>query len=116
MEDTWRLSDIFDKDSELIPGKYPMLLIGNSSHSNYWNSDFWKKNVVYVKLRNLEFGYSLPESLTNKINMKRVRLYFSGQNLLTFSNLEGVDPEIDATSGLVYPTTRIMNFGINLTL
>ena len=39
-----RLSDIWDADSELIPGKYPMLLIGNSSHSNYWNSTFWKKN------------------------------------------------------------------------
>lgn len=115
MEDTWRLSDIFDKDSELIPGKYPMLLIGNSAHSNYWNSDFWKKNVTYVKLRNLEFGYSLPKSVIDKINLRKVRVYFSGQNLLTFSNLDGVDPEINSTSGLVYPTTRIMNFGINLT-
>lgn len=116
MEDTWRLSDIYDANSELIPGKYPMLLIGNSNHSNYWNSDFWKTTVRYIKVRNLEFGYSLPEGLTNKINMKRIRVYFSGQNLLTFSNLKGLDPEINATNGLVYPTTRIMNFGINLTL
>ncbi|SCM57918.1 putative protein {ECO:0000313/EMBL:CEA16138,1} [Petrimonas mucosa] len=49
MENTWRLSDIWDADSELIPGKYPMLLIGNSNHSNYWNSTFWKKNVRYLK-------------------------------------------------------------------
>lgn len=115
MEDTWRLSDIFDPNSELIPGKYPMLLLGNSNHSNYWNSDFWKKNVTYVKLRNLEFGYSLPKSLLQKVNIQRIRLYFSGQNLLTVSNLKGVDPEINASNGLVYPTTRIFNFGVNLT-
>ncbi|MNY24507.1 TonB dependent receptor [compost metagenome] len=115
MEDTWRLSDIYDANSELIPGKYPMLLIGNTSHSNYWNSDFWKHNVKYIKLRNLEFGYSLPESFLKKASIKRARVYFSGQNLLTLSNVKGVDPEINATSGLVYPTTRIYNFGLNLT-
>jgi TonB-linked SusC/RagA family outer membrane protein len=115
MEDTWRLADIYDANSELIPGKYPMLLIGNTSHSNYWNSDFWKHNVKYIKLRNLEFGYSLPESFLKKANIKRARVYFSGQNLLTLSNVKGVDPEINATSGLVYPTTRIYNFGLNLT-
>lgn len=115
MEDTWRLSDIYDANSELIPGKYPMLLIGNTSHSNYWNSDFWMHTVKYMKLRNLEFGYSFPESLLKKANIKRARVYFSGQNLLTLSNVKGVDPEINSTSGLVYPTTRIYNFGLNLT-
>ncbi|MFZ4261541.1 SusC/RagA family TonB-linked outer membrane protein [Sphingobacterium sp. HJSM2_6] len=116
MENSWKLADIYDANSELIPGKYPMLLIGNSNHSNYWNSDFWKTTVKYIKLRNLEFGYAIPSEWTNKINIKRIRLYFSGQNLLTFSNLPGLDPEIQATNGLAYPTTRIMNFGINLTL
>src|SRR5690606_9950052 len=60
MENSWRLSDIWDANSELIPGEFPMMLIGNSAHSNYWNSSFWKHNVRYLKLRNLEFGYSLP--------------------------------------------------------
>ena len=115
MEDSWRLSDIHDPNSELIPGKYPMLLIGNSNHSNYWNSDFWKHNVMYVKLRNLEFGYSVPESVLSKINIKRARVYFSGQNLYTLTNVQGIDPEIQSDNGLVYPTTRIYNFGLNLT-
>lgn len=43
MENTWKLVDIFDANSELIPGKYPMLLLGNQNHSNYWNSTFGKK-------------------------------------------------------------------------
>ena len=114
MEDTWHLADIWDANSELIPGKYPMLLIGNSSHSNYWNSTFWKKNIRYVKLRNLEFGYTLPKFLVQKANISDVRFYVAGTNLLTFSNAPGVDPESNETNGLGYPTTRVINVGINL--
>ena len=91
-----------------------MLLIGNSSHSNYWNSTFWKKNIRYVKLRNLEFGYTLPKFLVQKANISDVRFYVAGTNLLTFSNAPGVDPESPETNGLGYPTTRVINVGINL--
>ncbi|MFB2119382.1 SusC/RagA family TonB-linked outer membrane protein [Parapedobacter sp. 2B3] len=113
-DDAWKLSDIWDANSELIPGKYPMLLIGNSGHSNYWNSDFWKQNIRYIKLRNLDFGYSLPSRILEPLSITGVRVYFSGQNLYTLTNLIGVDPEMDATNGLGYPTMRIMNFGINV--
>lgn len=114
MEDTWRLADIWDAKSELIPGKYPMLLIGNSSHSNYWNSDFWKKNVKYIKLRNLEFGYTIPKHILQKLSISDVRLYLAGQNLFGLTNLNGVDPEINDTNGLTYPTMRIVNVGLTL--
>ena len=114
MEDTWRLSDIWDADSELIPGKYPMLLIGNSSHSNYWNSTFWKKNVRYVKLRNLELGYTLPKHIVEKALISDLRFYVAGTNLLTFTNAPGIDPESTEGNGLGYPTTRIINIGVNL--
>lgn len=114
MEDTWRLADIWDANSELIPGKYPMLLIGNSSHSNYWNSTFWKKNVRYIKLRNLEFGYTVPKSIVNKASISDLRLYLAGQNLFGLTNLIGVDPEIQDTNGLAYPTMRIINVGLTL--
>jgi len=116
MENSWRLSDIWDANSELIPGEFPMMLIGNSAHSNYWNSSFWKHNVRYLKLRNLEFGYSLPARILDPISLKGVRVYFSGQNLFTLTNIVGVDPEGDATNGLGYPTMTIYNFGINLRL
>jgi TonB-linked SusC/RagA family outer membrane protein len=116
MENTWRLSDIWDADSELIPGKYPMLLIGNSNHSNYWNSTFWKKNVRYLKLRNLEFGYNFPKSIVEKATLSGLRLYLSGQNLAGLSNLIGVDPEIQETNGLAYPTTRIVNIGLTVSI
>lgn len=114
MEDTWRLSNIWDADSELIPGKYPTLLIGNSGHSNYWTSDFWNYNVRYIKLRNLEFGYTVPKHILSRAGINDLRLYISGQNLFSISNLPGMDPEISSSSGLQYPTTRVFNIGLNL--
>lgn len=67
MEDTWHLADIWDANSKLIPGKYPMLLIGNSSHNNYrWDSTFWTHNTVYMKLRNFEFGYTIQKKNSSK--------------------------------------------------
>lgn len=114
MENTWRLDDIWDANSELIPGKYPMLLIGNSSHSNYWNSTFWKKNVRYLKLRNMEFGYTVPKTLVNRASISDLRFYLAGQNLFGLTNLIGVDPEINDTNGLAYPTMRIINVGVTL--
>jgi len=114
MEDTWHLADIWDAESELIPGKYPTLLIGNSSHSNYWNSTFWKKNISYIKLRNLELGYKLPKQILQKALINELRIYIAGTNLFTLTNKEGFDPENTSGSGLQYPTTRIINLGMNL--
>ncbi|WP_236976158.1 SusC/RagA family TonB-linked outer membrane protein [Membranihabitans maritimus] len=114
LDDAWGLSDIFDAESELVPGKYPTPLIGNSGHSNYWNSDFWKHNVRYIKLRNLALGYSLPDQLLSQWSITSVRISFSGQNLWTLTNLIGIDPEGDADNGLGYPTMTIYNFGLNL--
>ena len=91
-----------------------MLLIGNSSHSNYWNSTFWKKNVTYAKLRNLELGYTLPKSLTEKAYISHLRFYVAGTNLFTISNAPGIDPESNEGNGLGYPTTRVINIGVNL--
>lgn len=114
MEDTWRLSDIWDANSELISGKYPMLLIGNSSHSNYWYSDFWLTNVKYLKLRNLELGYNIPKSILSKALISDLRIYIAGTNLLTFTNAPGIDPEAEDGNGLTYPTMRIINVGLNI--
>ncbi len=114
IDGAWKLSDIFDANSELIPGEYPMLLIGNGEHSNYWNSDFWKQNIRYIKLRNVDFGYSLPSRMLEPLSITGVRVYFSGQNLLTLTNLIGIDPEMQEDNGLGYPTMRIFNFGLNV--
>lgn len=113
-DDAWHLADIWDANSDLIPGKYPMMLIGNSSHSNYWESDFWIRKVRYIKLKNLELGYSLPRVWLEKAWMQECRIYVATQNLFTISNIPGTDPEVMKDSGLVTPTTRIINIGLNV--
>jgi TonB-linked SusC/RagA family outer membrane protein len=114
LSNQWMLSDITDPNSELIPGKYPTMIVGNGSHSNYWNSTFWKTNVSYIKLQNLELGYNVPANLLQRIWMKDLRVYLSGQNLVYFANIDGIDPEITSASGVQYPTTRIINIGLKL--
>ena len=115
MEDTWRLTDIMDADSKLIPGKYPMLRVGNSGHSNYWNSTFWLHNVSYLKLRDVQIGYNIPKSMIERLSISSCRVYFSGQNLFILKNTPmAVDPEAESQNGLQYPTTRVMNIGLTL--
>lgn len=117
LENQWRLSDITDNSSELIPGVFPTAIAGNSSHSNYWTSDFWYKNISYIKLRNLELGYTFPLKWTDKVRIRKLRIYTFGQNLFSIDNmgLYEIDPEIANSASLVYPTVRIIGGGINLT-
>jgi TonB-linked SusC/RagA family outer membrane protein len=114
MEDQWHLSDLNNPDSELIPGKYPTMLVGKDSHSNYWGSTFWVHNVNYVKLRNFQFGYTIPLKVLQKTGLKDMRVYVSGQNLFYITNVNGIDPEITSNSGIQYPTTRVVNLGVNI--
>lgn len=113
-EDAWHLADVWDPNSEIIPGKYPMVRLNQQDHSNYWGSTFWKHNVTYVKLRNFEFGYNLPKDWLNKAKISSVRVYVSGQNLFAISNVQGVDPEQQDQNGLGFPTMRMYNLGLNL--
>ena len=93
-------------------------------HYQNWNivSDWeicqtrFMQNGAYVRLKNVTFGYSLPQRLTRKINIERVRFFYSGDNLFTLSGLykySNLDPE-DAT-GCAYPLQRHNSFGINVT-
>ena len=117
LADQWRLSDPFDAGSEIIPGHYPTNIVGNAGHSNYRFSTFWMKDVNYIKLRNLEIGYTLPRQWTAKLGIKRMRIYTLMQNLFSIDNLGyyNIDPETASTAGFDYPTMRIINFGFNLT-
>jgi TonB-linked SusC/RagA family outer membrane protein len=114
LEDQWHLADPSDASSELIPGKYPTMLAGNSSHSDYFESSFWIHNVVYLKLKNFELGYTLPESANRFLKSQKVRFYLSAENLFYLANIEGIDPEVTSNSGVQYPTTRLISLGFNI--
>ncbi len=115
LEDQWHLSVLNDPNSELIPGKYPTVIVGNRDHPNYENSDFWSVNGRYLKLKNLEIGYTLPSSWVSKVGISKTRVSFNGMNLFSLDNFnKEVDPEITAGSGINYPTNRVYSVGINV--
>lgn len=91
---------------------------GYAGVNNYSNSTYFLQDGSYLRLKSVMLSYSLPESLINKINFKDFKIFVSGDNLLTFTNFEGQDPERSLTSYqnvyLSYPQARIINFGINV--
>lgn len=116
LEDRWHRADVYDPNSEWIPGKYPAIRKGTSVN-NGRNSDFWQHDVKYIRLKNLEFGYTLPTSLLSKVNLNKLRVYVSASNLLTLDNMREyqIDPEIQARAAVVYPQQKTILLGFNLT-
>ncbi len=86
--------------------------------NNLWNgwSSFWIEDGSYLRLKNLELGYTFPERIISDIGLKSVRLYFSGTNLLTFTKVVDFDPEkptVDMRERS-FPQTKVYSLGINL--
>jgi hypothetical protein len=90
----------------------------NRSHSSYSASDFWLVNGAYVRLKSIEFGVTLPKTILGKLGFEQCKLYVSGYNVLTFSALDYMDPEIDTSAARVmgdyYPPVGTYNVGIVL--
>lgn len=95
-----------------INGKYPRLK-NNSDNQNDIASDFWLYDASYIKLKNIQVGYTFPKNWINKIWMNNARVYVSAENLLMITDYPGVDPEVG--SGFVYPSMRQITFGVDLT-
>jgi len=94
---------------------YPRLSHGNIRNWNYQASTLQKINGNYVRLKNLQVGYTLPKELTGKISVSRARIYFSGQDLWELHHVKGGwDPE-SSMSGFNYPFQRMYSFGLDLT-
>ena len=97
--------------------KYPSTGSWASGQNNNYDraSDFWLTNIVYLRLKELELGYTIPQQISLKAGIKRFRVYFSGTNLITFDNIDIVDPEIDIANGVTYPPTKLVSIGFNAT-
>ena len=90
---------------------------GNTYYTggNYGNNTYFLFNKNYVRLKNLEIGYTLPTSLTSRFRIKGLRAYANGLNLATISANDIFDPEATASTGVYYPQNRLVNLGVNLT-
>lgn len=86
-------------------------------------SDRFLEDASYVRLKNLSLGYNIPQTVAKKIGLSSARVYVTGQNLLTFTDYSGFDPEVSTfgetntaagTDFLTFPQARTMLVGINL--
>ena len=116
LEDRWHRLDLYDPESEWVPGRYPAIRNGEFAYNNK-NSVFWLHNVHYLRISNLEIGYSLPTWMLKPIHAQKVRIYGSVSNLCSFDNVHqyGIDPEITAAAAVVYPQQRTFLVGFNVT-
>jgi TonB-linked SusC/RagA family outer membrane protein len=80
--------------------------------NNTRDSDLWVRDASYIRLKNIELGYTIRPQLLSRFGISRLRIYGNGYNLLTFDHLEFMDPE---GVGRDYPVVKILNFGINAT-
>lgn len=98
-----------EKNGESIT--WPRLQRGRGS---YAVTDFALRDAAYIRLKNLQLGYTLPKNLLENIGLSKVRFYVSGDNLLTFSEEDLVDPEFPAGRALYTPQTKIYTIGLNV--
>ena len=94
------------------------------TNNNFRVSDLMVQDASYLRLKSLQLGYDLPQKICTKINVKKVRIWVGGANLLTFSKYKGVDPEdgltnsLPTAAGLVYtsyPKPQTLSVGLNTT-
>ena len=90
---------------------YPRLL-DYQKQINTQASDFYLQNLAFLKIRNIELGYTLPAKWTDACQLSKVRVYGTLENFFTFTSFKGFDPEV---SGMNYPTMRQAVLGINVT-
>jgi hypothetical protein len=109
VEDRWTP----DMNSDHRPF-YPRLSSNASLVGNYAASTWWMANGRYLRLKNAEIGYSLPQRWIKWAGLNTTRLYISGVNLVTFSPFKLYDPELGDGRGTRYPLSTNVSFGINV--
>lgn len=94
---------------------YPRPIIG--SKQNQQVQSRYLQNAAYIRLKNLQIGYTLPKAWTQKISLQKVRVFFSGDNLWTGSKMsKNFDPELLFQNGMTYPLSYTLSCGVNITL
>ena len=95
---------------------YPRLST-QSSPNNVYTSDFWARDASYLRLKNVQLGYTFPKTVTRKFYVDALRLYVSASNVFTISGLSalGIDPEAPSVNNGYYPQQRVVSLGASLT-
>ena len=99
--------------------KYPRL-VSNEDNNNWRPSDLYIKDGSFLRVKSIQFGYTLPQNITRIASIERFRLWIGAENLITFTKYDGFDPEIgDGQFGVSqmgnYPIARTFNCGLQIT-
>ncbi|WP_212004422.1 TonB-dependent receptor [Chitinophaga sp. HK235] len=102
---------------EKTNARLPIVTTATNGVDNFRGSDFWLRNNSYVRMRNLQLGYSLPDRWLSKVKISKVNVFVNGENLLTFSRYKDFDPEavLDQSNLYRYPMLKTFNGGLNVT-
>jgi TonB-linked SusC/RagA family outer membrane protein len=125
--DRWHTADVnadpYDPNTQWIPGQWPALYNNRGQDRiDLHDNTVWVADATYMRLKNIELGYTFPKSLLTALKLQNLRVYVNGFNLLTlkgkiFRDLK-VDPEKEEGrygAGLEYPLMKTFNAGVNLT-
>ena len=102
--------------------RYPRFVF-DSANENYRVSDLWVEDASFLRARNIQLGYTLPQRLTRKVAISRLRIFAQVENAFTLTNYTGCDPEVTGGNGFgteagidrgVYPQARTTTFGVNI--
>jgi TonB-linked SusC/RagA family outer membrane protein len=95
----------------------------DSPNNNYRSSNLWVEDASFLRARNVQLGYTLPQKWTQKVAVQRFRVYVQAENLFTLTKYSGCDPEVTGGNGFssdlgvdrgVYPQSRTFSVGVNL--
>jgi hypothetical protein len=114
----WQADNAWTEANPDPNAKYPKLTSLNMGSENVQTSSFWNKNASFLRVKNLQIGYTIPNNITQKIRINNLRIFFSGQNLFSFNHFyTGWDPEMYQNTGdspWFYPITSVYSFGLNV--
>jgi TonB-dependent starch-binding outer membrane protein SusC len=119
---TNRTTAILDRWTPDKPSSTTPRVAWTDVNGNYRVSDLYIEDGSFLRVKNIQFGYTLPESIQNRIRAKNLRFYVSAENLLTLTSYTGADPEIGAMSSFdigidrgIYPQARTFRLGTTIT-
>ncbi len=114
----WQMEGCWDVQQDNRYPAYPKLeALSNSGSRNTLTSDFWVRDASFVKVRNIQFGYTLPQNTIRHLGISGIRAYITLDNPFSFNHYpEGWDPEKRSNGGSYYPTMRSYTFGLTINI
>ncbi|WP_270089068.1 TonB-dependent receptor [Sphingobacterium sp. SYP-B4668] len=109
------ITDRWTEDNPRQDAFYPRLSHGNLNQNYSSTNSHWLMDGSFLRLKTLDFGYTIPPSIFQKYGVSNMRVYFVGYNLWTISSFKMYDPELGNGDGLKYPNIKTFSMGLNLT-